>query len=124
MLQVVNVQVVVAIEANQIMLVSLVVAEEQVLAMHRPVVLPPLLRLGNSLALGMMIDGIRNIVSVEKVENGFFACHRLIGLMGYFFVIFALVMRKSWIGRSCWSVVARSIFSTTSMPLTTRPKTV
>ena len=124
MFQVMNVEVIVAMKADQIVLVPLMITEEEVLAMHRPVVLPPLFRLGNSLALGMMIDGIRNIVSVEKVENGFFACHRLIGLVGYFFVIFALVMRKSWIGRSCWSVVARSIFSTTSMPLTTRPKTV
>jgi len=75
MLQVVDVEVVVAMETDQIMLVPLVVAEEQVLAMHRPIVLPPLFRLSNGLAFGVMVDGERYVVSVQEIENSFFAGH-------------------------------------------------
>ena len=49
------VEVVVAVEAHEIMPVALVVAEEKVLAVYAAVVLPPLLCLLDGLALGMVV---------------------------------------------------------------------
>ena len=55
MLYVMNRQVFVARETDEVMLVALVIAHEDVLAMHRPVVMPPTLRLLDGLAFGVVI---------------------------------------------------------------------
>lgn len=50
-----DVEIVVAIEAHEIMLVALVVAEKQVLAVNASIGPPPLLGLLDGLALGMVV---------------------------------------------------------------------
>ena len=71
------VQVVVAVEAYQVVLVSLVVAHEDVLAVHAAVILPPALSFLDGLALGMVVAGEGDIVLLQEIENFFFACHIL-----------------------------------------------
>lgn len=75
LLQVVNAEVVVAMKANQIVLIALVVAHEDVLAVDRPVVLPPLLSLFDGFALGVVIDVEGDVVRLQKGGNGLLACH-------------------------------------------------
>ena len=63
------VEVVIAIEAHEIMPVALMVAEEQVLAVHASVVLPPLLGLLNGLSLGMVVASERDVVPLQIVDH-------------------------------------------------------
>ena len=62
MFQVMYVEVVVAVEAHEIMPVALMVAEEQVLAVHAAVILPPHLSLLDGLSLGVVVASERNVV--------------------------------------------------------------
>ena len=78
-----NVEVVVAVEAHEIMPVSLMVAEEQVLAVHTAVVLPPLLGLLDGFALGVVIASERNPMLLKIGE------HRLLPLAYYCFLLLA-----------------------------------
>ena len=64
-LDVVDVHVLVAVEADQIVLVALVVAEEEVLAMDRAVVVPPALGLLDGLAFGMSVVGVGDVMFLE-----------------------------------------------------------
>ena len=75
MFQVVYGEVVVAVEAYEIVTVALVVAEEEVLAVHAAVVFPPLFRLLDGLSLGVVVVGERDVVFSEICEYGFFSCH-------------------------------------------------
>ena len=68
----------VAVNANQVMLVALVVAEEEVLAMHRAVVLPPATCLLDGLSLGVIVVRKGDIVFSKIIQNGFFSCHNAI----------------------------------------------
>ena len=61
-LKVVDGKVVVAVEAYEIVLVAFVVAEKQVLAVHRTVVLPPFFRFFNGFSLGMVVAFERYVV--------------------------------------------------------------
>ena len=63
------VEVVIAIEAHEIMPVALMVAEEQVLAVHASVVLPPLLGLLDGLSLGMVVASERDVVLLQIVDH-------------------------------------------------------
>ena len=62
LLQVVDSQVMVAVKADEVVLRTLVVAHEDVLAMHTAVVLPPTLGLLDGLALGVVVAGERYVV--------------------------------------------------------------
>ena len=73
--EVVNGEVVVAVEANQIMLVALMVSEKQVFAVHAAIVLPPLLRLLDGLALRMIVIGKGNVVLPQVCQYFFFSRH-------------------------------------------------
>ena len=75
MFQVVYGEVVVAVEAYEIVAVALVVAEEEVLAVHAAVVFPPSSRLLDGLSLGVVVVGERDVVFSEICEYGFFSCH-------------------------------------------------
>ena len=55
LLEVVDSQVMVAVKTDEVMLCTLVVAHEDVLAMHTAVVLPPTLGLLDGLAFGMVV---------------------------------------------------------------------
>jgi len=68
--EVVDVEVVVAMEADEIVLVALMVAHEDVFAVDRAVVPPPTLGLLDGLALGMVVAGEGNIVFPEVVQYG------------------------------------------------------
>ena len=57
-----DVKVVVAMVADEIMLVSLMVAHEDILAMYTTIILPPTLCLLYGLSFGMIITFKRNIV--------------------------------------------------------------
>ena len=77
------VEVVIAIEAHEIMPVALMVAEEQVLAVHNAVVLPPLLDLLDGFALGVVIASDRNPMFLKIGE------HRLLPLAYDCFLLLA-----------------------------------
>ena len=57
LLKVMNSQIVVAVKADEVVLRALVVAHEDVLAMHTAVVLPPTLGLLDGLAFGVVVAG-------------------------------------------------------------------
>lgn len=71
MFQVVDGEVVVAVEAYEIMAVALVVAEEEVLAVDAAVVLPLALRFLDCFAFGMIIAREWDVVFFKVVENLF-----------------------------------------------------
>ena len=62
LLKVVDSQVVVAMEADEVVPVALVVAHEDVLAMHTAVIVPPTLRLLDGLALGVVVYSTLSII--------------------------------------------------------------
>ena len=74
-LKVMYVEVVVTVEAYKIMLVALVVAEKQILAVHAAIIFPPLLSLLNGLALRMIVVGEWYVVLAQVAEHRFFSCH-------------------------------------------------
>ena len=71
------VEVVIAIEAHEIMPVALMVAEEQVLAVHASVVLPPLLGLLDDLSLGMVVGRIKDLADNLRHSGSFHRLHVL-----------------------------------------------
>ena len=71
MLDVVNRQIVVAGETDEVMLVALVVAHEDVLTMHTPVVVPPTLGFLDGLALGVIVSRERDVMFVQIAEDFF-----------------------------------------------------
>jgi hypothetical protein len=52
-----------------------VVAEKEVLAMYRAIVLPPAAGFLDGLAFGMIIICKRDIVLTQIIQYGFFSCH-------------------------------------------------
>jgi hypothetical protein len=70
-LQVVDVQVVVAMEANQVVLIAFVVAHEDVLAVHRTIILPPSLSLLNGFALRVVVTSEGNVVLSQIGKDSF-----------------------------------------------------
>jgi hypothetical protein len=75
MLKFVNVKVVVAVEAHQIVAVAFMVSEEEILAMDRAVLLPPAFGFFYGFTFGMIVICKRNVMFSEIVENSFFSCH-------------------------------------------------
>ena len=75
MLQIVNGEIVVAVEAYEIMAVAFVVAEEEVFAMFRPVLAPMCLGLFDGRGSRVVIDVVPDFVSVEKFPDDRFAFH-------------------------------------------------
>jgi len=69
MLDIVNRQIVVTRKADQVMLVTLVIAHEDVLAMHTPVVVPPPFGFLYRLAFGVIVGRERNVVLVQIPQN-------------------------------------------------------
>ena len=59
----------VTMEADQIVLISFVVAEKEILAMHTPIVVPPLFRFFDGLSFGVRIAGEGNVVLSEPLKN-------------------------------------------------------
>lgn len=72
-LEVVDIEVVVAMEAHQIVAVALMVAQEDVLAMDAAIVAPPTLGLLDGLALGMVVAGVRYRMLAQESEDGLLA---------------------------------------------------
>ena len=81
MLDIVNRQIVVTRKADQVMLVTLVIAHEDVLAMHTPVIVPPPLRLLDGLALRVIVGRKRNAVFVQIAQDALLS-------IGYYLVVF------------------------------------
>ena len=75
MFQIVYGEVVVAVETHEIMPVSLVVAEEEILAVHAAVILPPLFSLFDGLSFGVVVVGEWYVMFSELVQYCFFAWH-------------------------------------------------
>ena len=69
MFEVVNRHILVAVEAYQVVAIALMVAEKEVFAVHRPVVVPILLGNLDSRRLGMKIDLIFYVVRVQKFKD-------------------------------------------------------
>ena len=65
LLQVVDSQVMVAVKADEVVLRTLVVAHEDVLAMHTAIILPPAFSLFNGLALGVVVAFKRYLMLSE-----------------------------------------------------------
>ena len=80
-----DVEVVVAMETDEVVLVALVVAHEDVLAMHRPVVPPPALCLFDGLAFRVIVAGEGNVVLLEVIEHYIlsFCCHTVVNSDNY-----------------------------------------
>ncbi len=68
-LQVVDIQVVVAMKTDQIVLITFVVAKKEILAVHAPIVVPPLFGFFDGLTFRMCIAGERNIVLCKPLKN-------------------------------------------------------
>ena len=69
LLKVVDGEVVVAMEADEIVLVAFVIAEEEILAMHGTVIVPPTLGFLYGLALGMGVVGEGDGVTFNERED-------------------------------------------------------
>ena len=69
MLQVVDVQIVVAIEADEVMLIPFVVAQKDVFAMHTTVILPPLLGFFDGFPFGMCIAREWDIMGKKPLKH-------------------------------------------------------
>ena len=69
MLDIVNRQIVVARKADEVVLVTLVVAHEDVLAMYTPVVVPPPFGFLNRLAFGVIVSREGDVVFVQIPQN-------------------------------------------------------
>ena len=77
MLQVVNGEIVVAVEAYEIMAVAFVVAEEEVLAVNAAIVLPPSFRFLDGFAFGVVVAGEWDVVFLKVVKNLYLSCRYL-----------------------------------------------
>ena len=75
--EVMDVEVVVAMETDEIVLVAFVVTHEDVFAMHRTVVPPPTFCLFDGLAFRVIVAGEGNVVLLEVIEHYVlsFCCH-------------------------------------------------
>lgn len=69
MLQVVDVQIVVAIEADEVMLITLVVAQKDVFTMHTTVILPPSLGFLDGFAFWMCIAREWDIMGKKPLKH-------------------------------------------------------
>ena len=69
MLDVVNSQIIIAREANEVMLVALVVAHEDVLTMHATVSVPPPFGFFDGFALGVVVGGEGNMVLQQVFQH-------------------------------------------------------
>jgi hypothetical protein len=58
-------------EANQVVLIAFVVAHEDVLAVHRTIILPPPLSLLNGFALRVVVTSEGNVVLSQVSEDSF-----------------------------------------------------
>ena len=68
-LHVVDVHVMVAMEADEVVLVAFVIAEEKILAVDATVVFPPTLSFLDGLAFGVTVAGVRDAMLVEPRED-------------------------------------------------------
>ena len=71
MLNVVNRQIVVAGKADEIVLIALVIAHEDILTMHASIIVPPTFCLLDGFAFGMIVGGERNVVFSEIAQDFF-----------------------------------------------------
>lgn len=69
MLDVMDREIVVAREADEVVLVAFVVAHEDVFAMDGTIIVPPTFRLLDGLALGVIVGRERNVVFVQIAED-------------------------------------------------------
>ena len=69
MLHVVDVHVMVAMEADEVVLVAFVIAEEKILAVDAAIVFPPALGFLDGLAFGVAVAGVRDVMLVEPRED-------------------------------------------------------
>lgn len=69
MLDVMDCEIVVAREADEVVLVAFVVAHEDVFAMDGTIIVPPTFRLLDGLALGVIVGRERNVVFVQIAED-------------------------------------------------------
>ena len=77
-----NSEIVLAVEAYEIVLCTFVVAHEDILAMHAAIIFPPTLRLLDGLAFGMVVAGEWDMVFSEITEYFFLSFHNSIIIMG------------------------------------------
>ena len=80
MLDVVYRQIVVALEADEVVLVALVVAHEYVLAMHAPVVVPPALGFLNRLAFRVIVGREGDVMFAQIAQHALLT-------FGYYLVV-------------------------------------
>ena len=69
MLDVVNRQVIIAREAYQVMLIALMIAHEDILTMHTPVVMPPAFGFLYGFAFGVIVSCERNVMFVQIAQH-------------------------------------------------------
>ena len=69
--EVMNVQVVVTMETDEIVLVAFMISHEDVLEVNGTVLTPPAFRFLDSLALGMLVTRVGDVVFLEKLKDFF-----------------------------------------------------
>ena len=78
-LQVVDVKVMVAMEAYEVMAVTLMIAHEDILAMHASIIFPPSFGFFDGLSLWVIVTSERDVMFTQVCQYGFFSCHSFIG---------------------------------------------
>ena len=69
MLDIMNRQVIIAREAYQVMLIALMIAHEDILTMHTPVVMPPAFGFLYGFAFGVIVSCERNVMFVQIAQH-------------------------------------------------------
>ena len=80
MLDVVNRQIIIARKTDEVMLIALMIAHEDILTMHGTVVMPPPFGFLYGLPLGVIVGRERDVMFVEIAQDAFLA-------IGYDFVV-------------------------------------
>ena len=75
LLQIVDSQVMIAVKADEVMLRALVVAHEDILAMHAAIVLPPAFSLLDGLALGVVVARVWYVMRSQVIQHLFLSFH-------------------------------------------------
>ena len=69
MFDIVNSQIIVARETDQVVLIALMIAHEDVLTMHTPIIFPPAFGFLDSLAFGVVVGRERNAILLQIAQH-------------------------------------------------------
>ena len=79
--KIVDCKIVVAIKAYEVVTISFMIAEKEILAVHAAIVKPPAASFFDGFAFGVIVVCERYVVFCEICEYSFFSCHSLLLFM-------------------------------------------